>query len=109
MSSNKNADNNQESTGDMNERQQNKGNCSFCLAPIPNTSNASNLKCQGCLRKIDSVPSGFQFKTIAEFKEYECPICLMLIKNAIELPCTHLVCKACVEYYEDGEVQKLKE
>ena len=97
----------QESTEDMNERQ-NQQNCSFCLAFISNTSNASNLKCQDCLRKIDSVPSGFQFKTVIEFKEYECPICLSLIENAIELPCTHLVCKACVEFYENGEIKKHK-
>ena len=88
---------------------QNQQNCSFCLAFISNASNASHLKCEGCLRKLNSIPSGFQFKTVMEFKEYECPICLALIENAIELPCTHLVCKACAEFYEKGELQKLKE
>ena len=85
-------------------------NCSFCLAFIPNVeSNASNLKCEECLRKIDSVPSGFPFKMVTEFKEYECPICLALIDNATELSCTHLVCRACLEYYENGEIQKHEE
>ena len=92
----------------MSERQIQQ-NCSFCLAFIQNTSNASNLKCEECLTKLDSIPSGFSFKMVNEVKEYECPICLSLIENAIELPCTHLVCKACVEFYEDGEIKKHKE
>ena len=89
---------------------QNQQHCSFCLAWIPNIeSNTSNLKCEECLRRIDSIPSGFQFKTVKLSKEYECPICLSLIENAIELPCIDLVCKACVEFYENGEIKKHKE
>ena len=106
MSSNKlcfTDESHQEST----EHLQNQPNCSFCLAVIPNAeSNASDLKCGDCLRKIDSIPSGFQFKMVTEFKEYECPICLHLINEATELPCTHLMCKECLEFYENSEVQK---
>ena len=86
---------------------QNEPNCSICLASIPNIeSNASNLKCEECLRKIDSIPSGFPFKMVNEVKEYECPICLSLIEKATELSCSHLMCKACLEFYENGEVEK---
>ena len=88
---------------------QNEPNCSFCLAWIPNIeSNASNLTCEECLRKMNSVPSGFPFKMVNEVKEYECPICLSLIENATELTCSHLMCKACLEFYEKGEVEKHK-
>ena len=109
MSSNKVAFTNQELTEDTRERQ-NHPNCSFCFAIIPNTeSNATNLKCEECLRKMDSIPSGFPFKLVNEVKEYGCPICLSLIKNATELTCTHLMCKACLEFYEKSEVQKDQE
>ncbi|XP_066920203.1 TNF receptor-associated factor 6-like [Clytia hemisphaerica] len=45
--------------------------------------------------------SGFQFEIAGPgLKELECPICLGIVRNAIELPCEHLMCKACLEHYE---------
>lgn len=29
--------------------------------------------------------------------KYECPICLMALKNAIQTPCGHRFCKNCIE------------
>ena len=89
---------------------QNHINCSFCLASIQKIgSNAHNPKCDECSRKIDSVPSGFPFIMVNEITEYECPICLSLIETATELPCTHLMCEACLVFYENGEVEKHEE
>ena len=82
--------------------------CSFCWSYIYKNDQgavASNPICQECLNKTNSVPSGFPFKMINEVAEYECPICLSLIRKATELPCTHLMCHACLEYYEDDRLQ----
>ena len=81
--------------------------CSICTTSIPNIeSDASNIYCEECLRKIDSIPSGFPFKMVTEVSEYVCPICLSLIENATELTCSHLMCKRCLEYYEECELKK---
>ena len=81
--------------------------CSICLMPLVGQS-LSN-KCQQCLGKMDSVPSGFPFETVGpERKEFECPICLCIIRNAIELPCEHLMCKECLEHYEKEQIEKSK-
>ena len=119
MSSNKldfaGAANHQESNEEeeeMAECQQNQQNCSMCRKFISNEpSNESNIKCEECLGKIASIPSGFSFKMVNEDvkEEYECPICLSMIKNATELNCSHLMCKDCLEYYEKSQVEQYKE
>ena len=113
MASNKDVftnDVNQQTT-EENDEQQHK--CSLCLEPfIPNIDPITfeiNLKCNECLTTIHSIPSGFPFELVNKVKEYECPICLSLIKDATELPCTHLMCKACLVFYEDGEIRQHKE
>ena len=94
------------STEDMAE-QQNQTNCSFCPTLIRIIgSSASNPICDECLKKKDSVPSGFPFIMVNEVADYLCPICLSMIENAMELDCTHLMCKACLEYYEKCEIEK---
>lgn len=115
------ADNHQESTDNeenFHSRQyRNKQRCSLCNEPILFSSESSqstsqattNFKCEECLNIMRSIPSGLPFKLVNEVKEYECPICLSLIKDATELSCTHLMCKACLVYYEDGEIRKHKE
>ena len=91
----------------MNPQPTNRPECSLCTALIPNVeSNATNLKCEECLRKINSIPSGFPFKMLNKVSEYDCPICLSLIKDATELTCSHLMCRECLEFYENGEVRK---
>ena len=79
--------------------------CSICLQLKPSSSTSS--KCSDCLEKINAVPTGFAF-TVAgpEKKEFECPICLCLIKDAIELPCEHLMCKDCLLHYEKEQKEK---
>ena len=43
--------------------------CSICLSPLPEFSNSN--KCQQCLDKIESIPTGFQFEIAgAERKEF---------------------------------------
>ena len=59
--------------------------------------------------KMASVPSGFQFEMVNEENEYECPICLVIIKNATELDCTHLMCMECLDYYEKNQDELYKE
>ena len=82
--------------------------CSICSSQIQNIEAVGmKLKCQQCLEKIASVPAGFPFKLAGdEIKEYECPICLMLIRDATELPCHHLMCKDCLDYYERDLIKK---
>jgi len=47
-------------------------------------------------------PSGFQFELVGEMiKEWECPICLMIIKDVVELPCSHIYCEVCLVYHEE--------
>ena len=60
-------------------------------------------------KKMASVPSGFPFQMVNEEKEYECPICLVIIKNATELNCTHLMCGECLVYYEKSQDELYKE
>ena len=65
---------------EMTEFEQNQQNCSLCRKFISNEpSNESNIKCDECLSKIASIPSGFAFKMLNEEKEYECPICLVTV------------------------------
>ena len=78
MSSNKldfaGSENHQESNEgeEMAECQQNQQNCSMCRKFISNEpSNESNIKCDECLGKRVSIPSGFAFKMLNEEKEYE--------------------------------------
>ncbi|XP_066925595.1 tripartite motif-containing protein 30A-like [Clytia hemisphaerica] len=81
--------------------------CSICLMPLVNQG--SSNKCHQCMAKIDSVPNGFPFETVGpERKEFECPICLCIIKNATELPCEHLMCKECLEHYEKEQNERAK-
>ena len=86
--------------------------CSICHSDIYTNNQgaaaadaASSPTCRECLDKMNSVPSGFPFKMVTKFQEYECPICLSLIRKATELPCTHLMCHACLKYYENGRLQ----
>ena len=100
----------EEEEEEMAECQQNRQNCSMCRKFISNEpSNESNIKCDECLEKMASIPSGFAFKMVNEEKEYECPICLVIIKNATELNCSHLMCRDCLDYYEKSQVEQHKE
>ncbi|XP_066932108.1 uncharacterized protein [Clytia hemisphaerica] len=80
--------------------------CSICLQP--KAPNSPSNKCDQCLDKIHKVPTGFAFKVVEgqEDKEFECPICLCLIKGATELPCEHLMCGECLLHYEKGQTEK---
>ena len=98
---------NEEEEKEMGECQQ---NCSMCRKFISNEySNESNVKCDECLGKISSIPCGFPFTMVNIMKEYECPICLSMIKNATELKCSHLMCRDCLEYYEKSQIEQYKE
>ena len=80
--------------------------CYFCKKDLRNIeSNAKNLKCEDCVRRMDAVPSGLPFKMVNENKGYECPICLSLVKKATELPCYHLMCQGCLQHYEKTQIE----
>ena len=97
----------EEVTRGQNEADADSSGCSICLSPLPEFSNSN--KCKQCLDKMESIPTGFQFEIAgAERKEFECPICLCIIRNATELPCEHLMCKDCLEHYEKGQIEKSK-
>ena len=88
--------------------------CSLCLETITQTeqneiATAVDVKCDKCLNTINSIPTGFPFELVNKIDEYECPICISLIEKASELPCEHLMCDACLTYYENGEIQRLEE
>ena len=84
-----------------------KEQCSICLAPLLDTS--SN-KCRECTKKINAVPTGFQFVVAGQDrKEFECPICLCIIRDATELGCEHIMCGKCLERYEQDQKERLKE
>ncbi|XP_066933840.1 uncharacterized protein [Clytia hemisphaerica] len=79
--------------------------CSICMAPLKEDS-VSN-KCKQCVKKMNSVPAGFPFETAGpDRKEFECAICLCIIRNATELPCEHLMCKECLEHYEKEQISQ---
>ena len=82
--------------------------CSICyerIINVPSTSSSPeklNNKCQKCLTTMNAIPSGFPFKFAGDTdKEFECPICLSIIREATELPtCHHVMCRECLVYYE---------
>eukprot|EP00111_Clytia_hemisphaerica_P020402 TCONS_00060111-protein len=80
--------------------------CSICLQP--KAPNSPSNKCDQCLDKMNKVPTGFAFKAVEGQgdKEFECPICLCLIKGATELTCEHLMCGECLLHYEKGQTEK---
>ena len=85
-----------------------KSRCSICQEPIDHQGSKSN-KCGQCIRKMNAIPTGFHFEVDgAEKKEFECPICLGIIRDSTELPCHHLMCLACLTHYENEEIQKVK-
>ena len=46
----------------------------------------------------DDNESGYDFKLVKESEiNLECPICLMLVRQAMELPCSHLLCRVCTD------------
>ena len=52
-------------------------------------------------------PHGYEFEVVGEkIAEHECPICLMLMKDTVQLPCTHLMCKACLIYLEERKLEQ---
>ena len=82
-----------------------QNSCATCLKVLE-----SNSKCDVCSRDISSIlASRFPFKMVNEEKEYECPICLMIIRYATELDCSHLMCRECLEHYEKSQIEKYKE
>ena len=81
--------------------------CSICYEKItaPTASSSKGLadKCQKCLTTMNAIPSGFPFKFAGDpDKEFECSICLSIIREATELPtCHHVMCRECLLYYEE--------
>ena len=46
--------------------------CYFCRKDLPNIeSNATNLKCEDCVQKMESAPSGLPFKMANEDNRYD--------------------------------------
>ena len=85
-----------------------EAHCSICRKTFVVTFNEKeegSNKCPECLKKIDSIPSGFPFKFAGEpAKEFECAICLSIIQDATEIPsCNHVMCAKCLVYYEQEQ------
>ena len=89
---------------------QNRPCCNFCRKDLPNIeSNATNLKCEDCVQKMESAPSGLPFKMANEDNRYDCAICLFILKKATELPCYHLMCQGCLQHYEKNQIELYEE
>ena len=56
---------------------------------------------------------GYEFKrTVGPYpKEYECAICLSLIRNCVNVPCKvgHFLCKSCLDGWEINAIGKDEE
>ena len=85
-----------------------KERCSNCFQEIDNEA----TECQPCLEEgTNSTLSGFPFKLVDEEnnKGFECPICLSLIRDVVELkPCAHIMCKGCLICYEEDQIKELQ-
>lgn len=47
---------------------------------------------------------GYDFEVVDNsIKECECPICLLLIRDASTLPCTHTLCKTCLDEWNKNK------
>ena len=91
-----------------------KADCSICQKTFVVTFNEKgerSVKCSECLKKMDSIPSGFPFKFAGEpAKAFECTICLSIIQDATEIPsCNHVMCEKCLIYYEQEQRKTKKE
>ena len=76
-------------------------NCSKCSKVFDVETLSSNIKaeCIGCLSKLRKEIGGYPLKMTDEQqlqKDFQCPICLLIIRDATELPCNHLMCKSCL-------------
>ena len=85
-----------------------QADCSICRKPFVVTfteHGETSNKCPECLKTINSIPSGFPFTFAGEpEKEFECAICLCIIKDANEIrPCNHVMCAECLLYYEQDQ------
>ena len=80
-------------------------NCSLMISDVEATSNLS-VQCDSCLfiRGLRPQTGGFPFEMVDDqqllHKQFECPICLMIVREAIELPCHHLMCSSCLQKNE---------
>ena len=76
-------------------------NCSKCSQKI-RVEATSNVKaeCLGCLFQSTTEDGGFPLEMVGDEhqlqKDFQCPICLLIIRDATELPCNHLMCKSCL-------------
>jgi len=44
-------------------------------------------------------PRGYAYEVVGEgAQNLKCPVCKHLIRDCVELPCTHTMCKKCVDF-----------
>jgi len=47
-------------------------------------------------------PSGYDFQTVEPItEEHSCPKCKALMKEAVRIPCGHVMCNCCVQKTKD--------
>lgn len=45
--------------------------------------------------------TGYDYELVDKLiKELECPICFLLMRDAVELPCGHSLCSECLDQWE---------
>ena len=47
---------------------------------------------------------GYNFEVIGEITfQMKCPLCLLLLCEATQMPCSHITCKVCLENWEEEQ------
>ena len=80
--------------------------CSTCSKDFQ-VEAISNLKaeCSECLTKKTEDICGYSFELDGNENQitqnFQCPICLLVMRDATELPCNHLMCAGCLVKNEE--------
>ena len=78
--------------------------CSKCSEAfdVEAISNITSPVCYFCSRKPNNtdICGGYPFEMVDDetqlAQNFQCPICLLILRNTTELPCNHLMCAKCL-------------
>ena len=77
--------------------------CSNCYTDFQVEAITKNLtaECYDCpLKPNTDICGGYPFEMVDDetqlAQNFQCPICLLILRNTTELPCNHLMCAKCL-------------